>query len=180
MVIGDEEAPKARGQFAEGGRRGVQHFLSRDGVERRASDPAAARFPQRRPHVSRPHSKVADRFHVIAPDLPGFGQSDMPDRRTFKYTFDNIARVSDRFTEVVGLGRFAILRRLDGVPTGGMAPRARHRNHLTERKRLCGGAERRVETDPGLLRGSAAGEARCATFLLGARDDRLAIHLRRP
>src|SRR5215813_2118968 len=43
---------------------------------------------------------LADRFHVIAPDLPGFGQSDMPDRSAFTYTFHNIARVIDRFTEV--------------------------------------------------------------------------------
>src|SRR5262249_16594629 len=43
--------------------------------------------------------QLADRFHVIAPDLPGFGQSDMPERTRFSYTFDNIARVIDRFTE---------------------------------------------------------------------------------
>jgi len=52
--------------------------------------------------------KLADRFHVIAPDLPGFGQSDMPDRGAFTYTFDNIARVVERLTEVVGLDRYAI------------------------------------------------------------------------
>ena len=62
--------------------------------------------------------KLADRFQVIAPDLPGFGQSDMPDRGTFTYTFDNIARVIDRFTEVVRLGRFAIYLFDYGAPTG--------------------------------------------------------------
>jgi pimeloyl-ACP methyl ester carboxylesterase len=62
--------------------------------------------------------QLADRFHVIAPDLPGFGQSDMPDRGTFTYTFDNVARVIDRFTEVVGLGRFAIYVFDYGAPTG--------------------------------------------------------------
>jgi pimeloyl-ACP methyl ester carboxylesterase len=46
-------------------------------------------------------------FHIIAPDLPGFGQSEMPARSKFSYTFDNIAGVIDRFTEVVGLKRFA-------------------------------------------------------------------------
>jgi len=51
---------------------------------------------------------LADRFHVIAPDLPGFGQSDMPDRSAFAYTFHDIARVIERFPEVVGLDRFAI------------------------------------------------------------------------
>ena len=62
--------------------------------------------------------QLAGRFHVIAPDLPGFGQSDMPDRGTFTYTFDNIARVIDRFTEVVGLDRFAIYVFDYGAPTG--------------------------------------------------------------
>src|SRR6266404_7219300 len=51
---------------------------------------------------------LADRLRLVAPDLPGFGQSDMPDRGRFSYTFDNVARVIDRFTEVVELGRFAI------------------------------------------------------------------------
>src|SRR5215813_10570196 len=61
---------------------------------------------------------LADRFHVIAPDLPGFGQSDMPDRSAFTYTFHNIARVIDRFTELVGLDRFAIYVFDYGAPTG--------------------------------------------------------------
>jgi pimeloyl-ACP methyl ester carboxylesterase len=61
---------------------------------------------------------LADRYHVIAPDLPGFGQSDMPDRASFTYTFDNVARVIDRFTEVVGLARFAIYVFDYGAPTG--------------------------------------------------------------
>ncbi|HEY1794569.1 MAG TPA: alpha/beta hydrolase [Stellaceae bacterium] len=61
---------------------------------------------------------LADRFRVIAPDLPGFGQSDMPDRCTFTYSFDNIARVIDRFVEVVGLDRFAIYVFDYGAPTG--------------------------------------------------------------
>jgi pimeloyl-ACP methyl ester carboxylesterase len=51
---------------------------------------------------------LADRLHIIAPDLPGFGQSEMPARSEFSYTFDHIAGVIDRFTEVVGLKRFAI------------------------------------------------------------------------
>src|ERR1700692_1951812 len=42
---------------------------------------------------------LADSFHVVAPDLPGFGQSDMPPRERFDYTFDNVARVIDRFNE---------------------------------------------------------------------------------
>ena len=61
---------------------------------------------------------LADRFHLVAPDLPGFGQSGMPARSEFKYTFDNIAGVIDRFTEVVGLKRFAIYIFDYGAPTG--------------------------------------------------------------
>jgi pimeloyl-ACP methyl ester carboxylesterase len=62
--------------------------------------------------------QLADQFHVVAPDLPGFGQSDMPDRSRFSYTFDNIAKVIDRFTEVIGLRRFAIYVFDYGAPTG--------------------------------------------------------------
>src|SRR5215469_945064 len=61
---------------------------------------------------------LANRFHLVAPDLPGFGQSDMPDRGAFAYTFGNVARVIDRFTEVVGLSRFAIYVFDYGAPTG--------------------------------------------------------------
>jgi pimeloyl-ACP methyl ester carboxylesterase len=61
---------------------------------------------------------LADRFHMVAPDLPGFGQSDMPPRSQFKYTFENIARVIDRFTEIVGFDRFALYVFDYGAPTG--------------------------------------------------------------
>ncbi|MGH6839059.1 MAG: alpha/beta fold hydrolase [Methylocella sp.] len=61
---------------------------------------------------------LADRFHIIAPDLPGFGQSEMPARSKFIYSFDNIAGVIDRFTEVVDLKRFAIYVFDYGAPTG--------------------------------------------------------------
>jgi pimeloyl-ACP methyl ester carboxylesterase len=62
--------------------------------------------------------QLADRFHAIAPDLPGFGQSDMPERTKFSYTFDNIAGAIERFTEVIGLERFAIYVFDYGAPTG--------------------------------------------------------------
>jgi pimeloyl-ACP methyl ester carboxylesterase len=61
---------------------------------------------------------LADRLHLVAPDLRGFGQSDMPDQSRFTYTFDNIAKVIERFTEVVGLSRFAIYVFDYGAPTG--------------------------------------------------------------
>jgi pimeloyl-ACP methyl ester carboxylesterase len=61
---------------------------------------------------------LADQFRLIAPDLPGFGRSDMPGRDTFDYTFDNIAGVIDRFTEVIGLTRYAVYVFDYGAPTG--------------------------------------------------------------
>src|SRR5271155_4355014 len=48
---------------------------------------------------------LADRFHIVAPDLPGFGKSDMPGRG---HIFDRIAETIDRFTEVVGFDRYAV------------------------------------------------------------------------
>jgi pimeloyl-ACP methyl ester carboxylesterase len=62
--------------------------------------------------------QLADDFHLVAPDLPGFGQSDMPPRETFKYTFDHIADVIERFTEVIGFDRFAVYVFDYGAPTG--------------------------------------------------------------
>jgi pimeloyl-ACP methyl ester carboxylesterase len=50
---------------------------------------------------------LADRYHVVAPDLPGFGFSDAPDRMQFKYSFENLTNVMNRFTEVVGMTRYA-------------------------------------------------------------------------
>ena len=61
---------------------------------------------------------LADRFHIIAPDLPGFGRSDMPSREAFSYTFDNLANVIDRFTEVVGFDKYAVYVFDYGAPTG--------------------------------------------------------------
>ena len=61
---------------------------------------------------------LADRYHVVAPDLPGFGFSDMPDRKNFRYTFDNLARVIAGFTQTIGLDRFAIYVFDYGAPTG--------------------------------------------------------------
>src|SRR5262245_15996803 len=61
---------------------------------------------------------LSDRFRIVAPDLPGFGQSDMPPRDTFSYTFDKLAEVIERFTEIIGLARFAVYVFDYGAPTG--------------------------------------------------------------
>ncbi|WP_224367386.1 alpha/beta fold hydrolase [Hyalangium versicolor] len=58
---------------------------------------------------------LADRFHIIAPDLPGFGKSDMPPRGL---TFERIAETIGRFTELVGFDRYALYVFDYGAPTG--------------------------------------------------------------
>jgi pimeloyl-ACP methyl ester carboxylesterase len=74
--------------------------------------------------------QLSDRFRLIAPDLPGFGQSDMPDRATFRYSFDNMAGIVDRFTEVIGIARYAIYVFDYGAPTG-FRLAARHPERIT-------------------------------------------------
>lgn len=61
---------------------------------------------------------LADRYRVIAPDLPGFGFSDAPDRRMFPYTFENLANAIDDFSQTIGLDRFAIYIFDYGAPVG--------------------------------------------------------------
>ncbi|WP_250634022.1 alpha/beta fold hydrolase [Pinirhizobacter soli] len=61
---------------------------------------------------------LADKFHIVAPDLPGFGRSSMPSRSEFAYTFDHLADVISRFTEVVGLKKFGIYIFDYGSPVG--------------------------------------------------------------
>ena len=51
---------------------------------------------------------VPNHYHVVAPDLPGFGFSDAPDRKRFNYTFENLAKSIDRFTQTIGLQTCAI------------------------------------------------------------------------
>jgi pimeloyl-ACP methyl ester carboxylesterase len=61
---------------------------------------------------------LAEDYHVVAPDFPGFGQSDMPSRETFTYSFANIAKVIGEFTEMIGLQRYAIYIFDYGAPVG--------------------------------------------------------------
>jgi pimeloyl-ACP methyl ester carboxylesterase len=61
---------------------------------------------------------LADSYHVVAPDLPGFGFSDAPDRQRFHYTFENLAKVLDEFTQALGLQRFALYVFDYGAPVG--------------------------------------------------------------
>jgi pimeloyl-ACP methyl ester carboxylesterase len=61
---------------------------------------------------------LSDQYHVVAPDLPGFGFSDAPDRKQFRYTFDHLAKVIANFTDAIGLKAFAIYVFDYGAPVG--------------------------------------------------------------
>jgi pimeloyl-ACP methyl ester carboxylesterase len=62
--------------------------------------------------------ELAESYHVVAPDLPGFGMTEQPARDAFNYTFETIANVIDRFTEVLGLAKFAVYVFDYGAPIG--------------------------------------------------------------
>ena len=61
---------------------------------------------------------LADRYHVVAPDLPGFGFSEVPDRKQFRYTFEHLAEAIDTFTQTIGLEHYAIYVFDYGAPVG--------------------------------------------------------------
>jgi pimeloyl-ACP methyl ester carboxylesterase len=61
---------------------------------------------------------LADRYHLVAPDYPGFGESDAPPASEFGYTFDHLARVVDDFTEVIGLRDYVLYQQDYGGPIG--------------------------------------------------------------
>ena len=61
---------------------------------------------------------LAERYHVVAPDLPGFGFSDAPNHKQFRYTFENLTKAIDTFTQSIGLERFGIYVFDYGAPVG--------------------------------------------------------------
>ena len=63
-------------------------------------------------------SRLSDRYHLIAPDYPGFGQSDWPDPKKFAYTFDHIAETMNHFTESLGLSHYTLYMQDYGGPVG--------------------------------------------------------------
>jgi pimeloyl-ACP methyl ester carboxylesterase len=73
---------------------------------------------------------LADRFHLVAPDLLGFGQSDMPARGDFDYTFEHLTDAVDRLTGMLGLDRFALYVFDYGAPVG-FRLAARHPERVT-------------------------------------------------
>jgi pimeloyl-ACP methyl ester carboxylesterase len=61
---------------------------------------------------------LSDRYHLLAPDYPGFGHSDWPDPKTFAYTFDNYAKIMSRFAEAISLPRYTLYMQDYGGPVG--------------------------------------------------------------
>lgn len=61
---------------------------------------------------------LADKYHVVAPDYPGFGNSSAPSIKEFNYTFDNLANTIDKFTQLVGLKKYSIYLMDYGAPVG--------------------------------------------------------------
>jgi len=63
-------------------------------------------------------ARLSDRYHLVAPDYPGFGHSDWPDPKKFAYTFDHIAETMNHFTEALGLSRYTLYMQDYGGPVG--------------------------------------------------------------
>lgn len=61
---------------------------------------------------------LADKYHVVAPDYPGFGNSSAPSAKEFDYTFDNLANLIEKFTERAGLKKYSIYLMDYGAPIG--------------------------------------------------------------
>ena len=103
------------------------HKVEADGVNvfyRAAGDPSAPvvlllhGFPTSSFMFRELIPRLADRFRVIAPDLPGFGFTEVPEKRKYTYSFDALAHTMEAFTDALGLNRYAIYVFDYGAPTG--------------------------------------------------------------
>jgi pimeloyl-ACP methyl ester carboxylesterase len=63
-------------------------------------------------------ARLSDRYHLVAPDYPGFGHSDWPDPKKFAYTFDHYAEIMNHFTEALGLSHYTLYMQDYGGPVG--------------------------------------------------------------
>jgi len=103
------------------------HKVEADGVQvfyREAGEPSAPvvlllhGFPTSSFMFRELIPRLADRYHVIAPDLPGFGFTEVPALRNYTYSFDALAHTLEAFTDALGLTRYAIYVFDYGAPTG--------------------------------------------------------------
>ena len=127
---------------------------------------------------------LADRYHVIAPDYPGYGQSDMPTARTFKYTFDRFGELVDGLLDQLGVKRYAMYVMDYGAPVGWRLA-LKHPERVSgadraERQRLRRGAEGVLGSDQAYwadgLRGPAARRSDVAGH---AGNHEVPVHRRR-
>jgi pimeloyl-ACP methyl ester carboxylesterase len=103
------------------------HRIETDGIQifyRSAGDPASPvvlllhGFPTSSFMFRELIPRLADQYRVIAPDLPGFGFTEVPEKRKYKYSFDALAGTIEAFTDALGLNRYAIYLFDYGAPTG--------------------------------------------------------------
>jgi pimeloyl-ACP methyl ester carboxylesterase len=97
---------------------GVSVFYREAGLPGRPTILLLHGFPSSSRMWERLLTRLADAFHLIAPDYPGFGHSDAPDPAGFAYTFDHLAAIIGRFTEQLGLGRYTLFMQDYGGPIG--------------------------------------------------------------
>lgn len=118
----------------------VQHkTINVDGLDifyREAGDSSLPKIILLHGHASGSHTfrnlipLIANQFHVVAPDYPGFGNSSRPDPQTYQYTFVNIADTIDRFTEIIGFDRYIVYLFDYGAPVG-MLMACKHPERIT-------------------------------------------------
>ncbi len=117
---------------------GIKIFYREAGPARRAHRASASRISDLLSHVPRADPLLADKYHVIAPDLRFGFWPDVPAREQYRYTFDNLAKTMDAFTQALQLKRYAIQVFDYGAPVGfrlaARASRAHHGDHHAERK----------------------------------------------
>ena len=97
---------------------GVEVFYRESGSRGRRSLLLLHGFPSSSHMYRHLLDDLGDEFHCVAPDLPGFGLTESPSPDRFTYTFDRLAEVTDAFTRVVGLDRFALYIFDFGAPVG--------------------------------------------------------------
>jgi pimeloyl-ACP methyl ester carboxylesterase len=102
--------------LSHGADRWAFHLLQRGRPERRA-DASPAALPSSSRMFEPLFAPLADRYHLVAPDYPGFGHSDWPDPKKFAYTFDHYAEIMNHFTDALGLSRFALYTQDYGGPS---------------------------------------------------------------